>query len=110
MVFYHTGDTESIISFAQERNLFAVSSRSDYVQTAVSSKKDASYPIEAITLAQPRAFDLQSPGILRLISLSLLGIGTLQILRGNFALPAWHAAFWYAYNLRAASQIQKPSA
>ncbi|MGA2192354.1 MAG: HMA2 domain-containing protein [Nitrospirota bacterium] len=31
--------------------------------------------------------------------LTLLGIGIYQIIKGNFAAPAWYTAFWYALNI-----------
>lgn len=31
--------------------------------------------------------------------LGLLGVGVVQMVRGKTAAPAWHVAFWYAFNI-----------
>ena len=31
--------------------------------------------------------------------LVLFGVGIFQVAKGNFALPAWYTAFWYAYGV-----------
>jgi hypothetical protein len=36
--------------------------------------------------------------------LGLVGLGIYQISRGNFKVPAWYTAFWYATNLAAKAQ------
>jgi len=33
--------------------------------------------------------------------LSLMGVGTFQVIRGNVILPSWHTAFWYSLGIYA---------
>lgn len=41
--------------------------------------------------------------------LTLLGIGVIQILRGNITAPPWYTAFWYAFGVFSKALVEKYS-
>ncbi len=42
--------------------------------------------------------------------LGLLGMGIYEILRGNFMIPAWYTAFWYAFSVAMNAHSRRSSA
>lgn len=61
---------------------------------AVKLKKTAGVINKGLSAATNGAVDLPS-----IFSVSLLTMGAIQILSGNFGLPAWYTAFWYGSDL-----------
>jgi hypothetical protein len=103
LLILHSNAQEHILSVAAELGLFTLKDKKSEKEK---SEKNSSVlfsgnvavtarlindKIKALT---GRELDLSS-----LFFMTLFGAGVYQVARGNFALPAWYTAFWYAYGV-----------
>lgn len=95
VLIIHTSDVERIAEHAQKNSLFSLRSFKPNLTNlhyrVSEAFKDINKKIKGIT-----GGDIDIAG---LVFLSLLGLGIYQIMRGNFAAPAWYTAFWYAFDI-----------
>lgn len=92
----HNSDTDTIVKFAEDGNLFsmidaAIKSHPRISRDLFNGFKGLDSGIRSAT-----AGELDVPSV---AFLSLIGMGIYDISRGNFAAPAWYTAFWYALNI-----------
>ncbi len=95
ILLIHSTDAERIAQYARENGLFEI--RSD--RTHVSSFHQAAAKAFHTLDGQARALTGGGINLGALASIALIGAGTYQILRGNFAAIPWYTAFWYGLNL-----------
>lgn len=101
-LFIHKGDFKVVLENAEATNIFKIRDvdvATDLYQTVSVTFKDINSRIKGATEGN---LDIGA-----LAFLSLLGVGIYQISRGNFAVPAWYTAFWYALNIFLKSRPDK---
>jgi hypothetical protein len=89
----HTVEDSVLWGHIAERDLFQLGKNETSVPTPAHS------PIAGgIRVAEHKSYARsgKKPDIRRLIFLGMMGMGVVQVIRGNIAIPAI-AAFWYAY-------------
>lgn len=95
ILIVHASDIDKIAEYARDRNIFNLKNDTpdpaDIHYTVSKAFKDINRKIKGITGG---GMDIASTAFL-----TLLGLGVYQIIRGNFAAPAWYTAFWYALNI-----------
>jgi len=94
---------EGLGDFAAEHGLFEITSQR--AQREPLSKKIIK-PLSDLSSSVTRLSggELDLPG---LVFIALLGVGAVQILRGNFGAPPWYTAFWYALGVFTKSLTDK---
>ena len=100
-------DVDDIADFAKARRLFYLTdqnrSRAPMTTQLVSHLDNLNLNLRRLTSGE-----MDLAGILLLL---LLISGLTEILRGNFRLPPWYTAFWYAFGVyKLASVIKEKSA
>ncbi len=95
ILMIHSTDVEKIAQYARENGLFEIESGrrpiSSFHQAAVKAFHTLDRQVKGLT---GEGINLGA-----LASIALIGAGTYQILRGNFAAIPWYTAFWYGLNL-----------
>lgn len=95
VLILHNTTNEEIINYADEQGLIKLASldkKADNVSTKVAELfKAANAEASAAT-----GGGLDLP---RITFLSLIGFGLYQLSRGNFVVPPWYTAFWYAHGM-----------
>jgi len=89
----HTADDSVLWGYIAEHELFQFGKNETSVPTPARSSIAG-----GIRVAEHRSYAKsgKKPDIRRLIFLAMMGMGVVQVIRGNIAIPAI-AAFWYAY-------------
>lgn len=87
-----------LTALAKEQGLFEIKqlpvNTKSKKSVAIRLKNTACAINKGLSKATDGAVDLPS-----IFSVSLLTMGAIQILSGNFGMPAWYTAFWYASDL-----------
>lgn len=101
VLIHHSSTQEVIISSAVKNNLFIIKEKaveksapvpfSNFTLNVTNTARSINGKIKSLT---GREFDLPN-----MFFLVLFGTGVFQVARGNFAMPAWYTAFWYAYGV-----------
>jgi hypothetical protein len=92
LLLFHHVEKDALAAYASENALFVLqpsSLRAD----PLSEKVVRSFQQIDRHLSSSTGGELDLPSFAFLV---LLGVGTYQIIRGNFMAPAWYTAFWYA--------------
>ncbi len=94
-LFIYRGDFKAVAENAEANNIFRLkefeANSKDLHQTVTATFKGINNRIKSATGG---GLDMGA-----LAFLSLLGLGIYQISRGNFVMPAWYTAVWYALNI-----------
>lgn len=90
----HHADPRSLCELIRQRsivNLKEPSAPTTVRQDIFRGFKTANTQISSLTGGKADLWDVAG--------LSLIGSGIYQMLKGNFAAPAWYTAFWYAFGI-----------
>jgi hypothetical protein len=103
LLLYHLLEIQSIANYAKVHGLFEIRSMTrsstSFSKTLTETYKQFNKKITAATEGYANIPDLAF--------IALIGLGIYQIVQGNFAAPAWYAAFWYALNIFLKAQSPK---
>jgi hypothetical protein len=96
-------DLDEIAEFASQNNLFELDKKKE---TAEPIFKKFSIPVSQLNASFQKASggDFDLPGI---IFTALLGFGVVELMRGNFRMPPWYTAFWYAFGVYTKSLLDR---
>lgn len=99
-------DLEAIAELARSRKLFDLSLSDPGARLSSPLALDVALPIRGVNRQIDRltggAADL--PGV---IFMALLSFGIIELIRGNFKIPPWYTAFWYAFGLFSKSLVDR---
>jgi hypothetical protein len=89
---------EEIAAFGKKNKLFAMTVSEKKESGRESLLKKVIAPISGINtdLKKFSDGDVDLPAVIFII---LLAFGVIEILRGNFKMPPWYTAFWYAFGV-----------
>lgn len=85
---------QGVADAAKENKLFELADPQEQVPPAKRIQRSFQGANAAVRQASGNELDLPS-----LLFFSLVGTALYQIVRGNFGLPPWYTAFWYAFGL-----------
>ena len=96
-------EVDEIAGFASARGLFELDRKKPEIEPLFKIFSAPVYEMNSgIRKVSGGDFDL--PGVLFLV---LLGFGAVELIRGNFRMPPWYTAFWYAFGVFSKSLIDK---
>jgi hypothetical protein len=103
LILYDSLGLEGLSDFALEQGLFELTTVGP--QKEPLSKRIVK-PLSEVSASVRRLSggELDLPG---LVFITLLGVGAVQILRGNVGAPPWYTAFWYALGVFTKSLTDK---
>ena len=100
----HTAEDPVLWGYIAEHELFQFGKNEMSIPTPVHSSI-----VGGIRVAEHKPYTKsgKKPDIRRVIFLAMVGMGVVQVIRGNIAIPAI-AAFWYAYFILPATNDDNP--
>ena len=99
MLFIHQTSVAAIAEYARVKDLFSLEEQK---QVQRSGHRKLHENITETFEGFDRKIKSLTDGEMNLGGLAfavMLGVGTLQLLRGNSHLPPWNVAFWYAFSI-----------
>ena len=102
LIFYE-GDRDTIAEYAEKHDLFVLKRPTPRHKTLFRNVSDTFRGYNQ-NLKKMTGGEVDVPS---LVFLSLLVSGIFQIARGNFAMPAWYTAFYYALGVFTRAQVEE---
>ncbi|MBF0474134.1 MAG: hypothetical protein HQK93_10475 [Nitrospirae bacterium] len=98
VLILHSNAKEQILSAAIMRGLLKIKEKKTVKTTATPFTANVTETARTIN-SKLKALTGREIDLPNMFFLVLFGTGVYQVARGNFALPAWYTAFWYAYGV-----------
>lgn len=95
ILLLHESDDHALAAFAEEKGLVKINIPSEDASNVSYKVAEIMRSINDTTVSATNG-GLDLP---RISFLTLMGFGIYQLSKGNFAVPPWYTAFWYAHGL-----------